>query len=80
MLPQKIYVCLYLFAAAARNILITIVTRSLSLHIDMSQDARKVLFQFLSHCLSAAVDRREQILMEVHPPLCSAPVGTTTTC
>lgn len=69
-------------AAVARNTLIAYVKLSLSLHIELNQEGkqseRKVSFLFLSHFLSAAVNRRGQILMEVHPPLCSTPIATTT--
>lgn len=66
----EISVCLCR-AAVARNTLITFVKCSLSLHFDLKQDGKwyemEVYFLFLSHFLSAAVNRKGQILMEVHP-------------
>lgn len=44
----------------------------MSLPFELKQDGkwyeREVYFLFLSHFLSAAVNRNGQILMEVHPP------------
>lgn len=66
----EISVCLCR-AAVARNTLITFVKCSLSLHFELKQDGkwyeREVCFLFLSHFLSAAVNRKGQILVEVHP-------------
>lgn len=48
----------------------------MSLHLELKQDGkwyeREVYFLFLSHFMSAAVNRKGQILMEVHPPLHAA--------
>lgn len=67
----EIYVCLCR-AAVARNTLITFVKCSLSLHFELKRDGkwyeREVCFLFLSLLLSAAVNRKGQILMEVHLP------------
>lgn len=67
----EIYVCLCR-AAVARISLITLVKCSLSLHLELKQDGkwyeREVYFLFLSHFLPAAVNRKGQTLMEVHPP------------